>query len=185
MAYADIQTKVRDLVEDFSKSIIDVFTYSTSSVFTLSEENPIAVSDVSVNDIPTSNYTYNATTKKVTITDSLTSGDSVKITYTYYSKYSVAEIQGYIKAAITQININDYGFWKLGSNDEIYPTPSAQEESLIAMVASIIAEPNNSSYSLPDVKVTVPKSLPTRDLVRKTINLFKRPSGAAGVFEVL
>lgn len=184
MSYATVQTKFRDLVQDFSKSMLDIFSYTVSAVFTLTEENPITVSDVSVNDssLSASDYSYDSTTRKVTITSSLSSGDSIKITYTYYSKYSATESQGYIKSALTHISINNYADWKVVAS-EIYPEPSTKEDNLIAAIAAIIAEPGNRTVRMPDVSVIVPKDLPTNVKIKQIINAFKRSSH--GVFSVL
>jgi hypothetical protein len=64
----EIETLVRQLLGDYSRSMIpgDVFTYTNSSVFTLTESNSIAITDVLVNDVEigSSEYSYSSTTNK-------------------------------------------------------------------------------------------------------------------------
>ena len=62
----------------------------------------------------------------------------------------------------------------------MYPEPLDEQANLIAMIASILINPQNISYRMPDVAVTVPKDLPTIDKVRKVIHTYKKDG--PGVF---
>jgi hypothetical protein len=181
----NIESQVRYLIGDNSTSSDpDVFTYSTSSVFTLTEDNPISVSTVTVNDVDIgdSNWSFSATTNKVTITSSLSSGDTVEITYTYYPNYSSTEVQNYIRAALIHISANNYKDFKV-EDSTIYPEPETREENLIAAITALLIEPDNKSYRLPDVSVSVPKDLPTHEKIRRTITVFKK--NVHGLFDVI
>jgi len=180
---SDIETLVRYLIDDNSKTGIDEFTYASSAIFTLTESNAISVSDVSRNDVSSGvTYTYNSTTNKVTISSALTSGDSVEVTYTYYANYSSTEIKNYIRAAIVYLSTNCYYTWEvLGGTFTVYPEPERNEKNLIAMITAILIKPDNMSYRLPDITINAPRDLSTNDKIGKTIALFKKNS-SHGIF---
>jgi hypothetical protein len=185
---ADIETLVRYQLGDYSKSMIpgDIFTYSTSSVFTLSESNAISVTTVLRNDVElgSGDWSYDVATNKVTVSASLTSGDIIEIQYTYYPNYSSNEILNRgIRSAILALSINNYYTYEIGSDSNLYPALESSEKNLVAFLAAILLEPNNESYRLPDMSISVPKSLPTNDLVRKAIACFKR--NTHGRFDLL
>lgn len=173
---SEIETFVRQLLGDFSKSLVpgDVFTYGSSSIFTLTEDNPISISKVLINDIEIgdSEYSFDSTSNKVTITKSMVSGDSIEIQYTYYPNYSSTEIQNYIKAATIHISANNYATFVI-ENSILYPEPTREEENLIAMIAAVLIEPDNKSYSLPDINIKVPSDLPTNQKIKQLISTFK------------
>jgi len=180
-----IETLVRYFLNETSKSQIpgDVFTYGASSVFTLMESNVIAIIDVLRNDETSAvTHTYNSITNKVTITSSLTSGDTVEIQYTYYPNYSSTEIQNYIRVAAMHLSVNNYYDFELEADGTIYPELSTRESNLLALITSILIEPNNATYRLPDMTINVPNSLPTEDLIRKAIAIFKHDTH--GVFSI-
>ena len=150
---ANITTLVRYLLGDISKSQIpgDIFTYENSNIFTLSESNATAVSSVLVNDTTSGvAYSYAVATQRVTISSSLTAGDTVEIQYTYFSDYSDAEIQGYVYAAVAHLSINRYYTFTIeepignGSNN-LYPEPSASEQNLIAVITALLINPDNKT----------------------------------------
>ena len=181
-----LTTLIRYIINDTSKSMIpgDIFTYGSSAIFTLTESNPIAISDVLVNDSSSGvTYSFSSTRNKVTITSSLTSGDTVEIQYTYYPNYSDNEIANYIQSTIVHLSINNYYTFEIGSDNTIYPEPDDNEANLLAFLTATLIEPNNISYSLPDMRITVPKSLPKEDLIRKAIAIFKHQSH--GIFEIV
>lgn len=176
----DITTLVRYLVEDFSKSMIpgDVFTYTTSNVFTLTEENVISVTGVFINDVEIgdSEYSFDSSNNKITITASLSSSDTIEVQYTYYPNYSNTEIESYIKGAIVHLSINNYYTYEIDTTGYVYPEITLREKNLLAFVTATLIEPGNQSYRLPDMTISNPKSLPTRDLISKSISIFKHNS---------
>ena len=104
---------VRNLIEDYGDSSSDVFTYSTSSIFTLSESNATAVTSVTINSVSTENYSYSSATQKVTISDSMSTGDTIEIFFLYYNQYSDTEIQHYLKSAIIHLSTRNYADYQL------------------------------------------------------------------------
>jgi len=181
----DIRTKVRNILGDFSTTESDVFTYGTSSVFTLTESNPIAITTLLINDseVDDSDYSFDSDTNKVTVAASLTSGDTVEIRYTYYPNYSDTELTNRIQAALTQISVtNLYTFVYDSEDDAIYPTPEEKEENLIATITAILINPDNRTYRLPDITINVPSDLPTDQKIRRTIAIYKK--NVHGVFSI-
>jgi len=181
-----ITDQIRYIIGDTLISGTDVFTYQTSTVFTLTESNAgNTITGVYVNDVEigVSEYTYDSTTKKVTIVASMGAGDTVQIIYDYYPGYSDTELSSYVRSAIMQLSINRYtDFYVL--NNVIYPKPREDEKNLIAMISGILIEPDNKTYRLPDISIAVPNtSMPTDDKIRKTIAVFKK--NTSGIFSIV
>jgi len=177
-----IETLTRYLLDETSKTQVpgDIFTYGSSKIFTLTESNPISVSDVLVNDESSGVvYSFNSSRNKVTITSSLTSGDTIEIQYSYYANYSSSEIANYIRSAIVHLSVNGYYTFEIGTNQVIYPEPDENEKNLIALIAAILIEPNNKMYRLPDITIQVPNNLSKDDMIRKAIAIFKLSGGGA------
>jgi hypothetical protein len=177
---ASIGLITRYLVDDLPTNAVDIFTYTTTPIFTLTESNPISITDVLVNGHSSGvTYTTSADKTQVTITSHLNSLDIVEIDYTCYKNWSDTEIQGYVQAAIVHVSVNNIVTFKI-VNNTMYPEPLDEQVNLIAMIASILINPQNISYRMPDVAVTVPKDLPTIDKVRKVIHTYKKDG--PGVF---
>jgi len=177
---------LRNVLGDTIKNGVDIGSFTTSYVFTLSEPNAQAVSAVSVNDETSGvTYTYDASLKKVTVTSGLLVDDVVEINYTYYSNYSDNELTGYIKHALALISVNRYADFEIDitDGDSIYPTPSKAEGNLIATVAAIIINPENKSYKTPDFAVTIKNPMSTSDMISKTIGIFKKNS--SGIYAII
>ena len=180
---SSLESTVRDLIGDISKSGIDEFVYGSSAIFTLTEPNIITVDSVSVNDVSSGvDYSYDEDTNKVTISSSLSIGDIVEIQYTYYPDYSSTEVQSFIRAGLTHIATNRYKKF-LVTSSSIYPTPTDQEKDLICMVASILIRPDNKSYRLPDITINIPKDKPTRQIIQEVVAIFKK--NCSGIFTIL
>lgn len=182
----DIETNVRYLLGDYSQNMIpgDIFTYENSAIFTLSEGNIVSVSSVLKNDVELTSgqYSYDSSTNKVTISASLSSGDTIEIQYSYYPNYSQNEIYNYIRAAIIHLGLNHYYNFEIQSNT-IYPDPSTNDKNIISMVAALLIEPDNKSYSLPDIKISVPSDLPIHQKISKIVAVAKKDTH--GNFQIL
>jgi hypothetical protein len=176
--------KTRILISDNIENENYIETYDTDNVFIIPEPNVVSIISVLINnvEISDSEYSFNSDNKHLTINSTLTSGDTVQIVYSFYPNYSDTELINYIQASLVHISLNKYEDF-IYDDGTITPTPTAQEENLIAVIASIIINPENKSYRLPDITINVPASLPTNQLIAKTINIFKR--GCLGVFDVI
>lgn len=183
---ADIVILVRYLIEDtlVSPTQGDIFTYANSAIFTLTESEVTEVSNVLVNDVllGSGDFSYNTDTNAVTVSSSLSTGDTVEVQYSYYADYSNTIIQNYIRSAVIHLSINNYYNFEVVSTG-IYPEPSTTEKNLIAMVASLLINPGNQSIKLPDISINVPKDLPTNTKIAKVINIAKH--NTHGTFSIL
>ncbi len=164
----------RSLVDDIEKSTSDIFVYSSSSTFTLTEKNVNSIISVMVNDVESGvTYTLDLDTSRVLITSSLSVDDVVQIDYNYYSNYSDSELTAYVTSALVHVSVNNLITYKVEDTD-MYPEPTDKECNLVALIASIIINPQNISYRMPDIAVSVPKDLPTLDKIRKVISIYKK-----------
>jgi len=170
----DLISLVRNVIEDNSSTDTDVHTYENSDIFTITESNVISVSEVRQNSsaLDSGDWSYDSSNNKITISASCSAGDSIEIDYSYYPDYSDTEIVGQLKSAIMYLSIFGYKTFE-EIDGYIYPDPTSEEKNLIAAIAGILIKPDNIEYSLPDFRVKVPQSLPTRDIIKQTIAMFK------------
>lgn len=176
--------KLRNIIEDILKSTgKDVFTYesiSSSKIFTLTESN-ISSSTIIVYKNGTvwasSNYSYSTATGKLTVTGTLVAGDSLEVTYSYYAKYSDTELQGFISAAISYLSVEQYKCFAIKPPTLIFPSPTEQEENLIAVVASILIKGDMVSYRTPELTVTFERGDNKEKKIKKFIRQFKKTYG--------
>lgn len=176
--------KVRNLIDDnLITTGIDNFTYesSTSSkIFTLTEANiSSATIIVYKNGVvwASANYSYSTTTGKLTVTGSLTAGDTLEVTYSYYAKYSDNEIKGRIKASISYLAVEKYGTFTVKSDNVIFPTPTEIEEDLMAVIASILIKGDVANYRTPEISISFEKSDNKETKIRKFIRQMKKTYG--------
>jgi len=181
---AGLRTKIYALIGDISSSDFELFTYTTSSIFTIAQEN-ITISSVLLNGVELGSGTYSldSTTNKITITETLATNDVIEVDYTFY-KYSETELNEYIRAALVWLSIfsyceNDYEL----ETDYIQPTPSNKELDLISIIASIIIKPNYSEYNLPNLKVKYPRNLSKDEKIRRIIQSYQQGIGVMDVLE--
>lgn len=175
---------VRNLISDILKSDgRDLFTYesvASSKIFTLTESNvSSATIIVQKNGVvwASSNYSYSSTTGKLTVTGSLTAGDSLEVTYSYYSKYSDTELRGFIKSAISYLSVEKYGTFAVKSDNVIFPTPTLGESNLIAVIASILIKGDIVSYRTPELSISFEKSDSKEKKIKKYIRQYKKTYG--------
>ncbi len=170
---SNIETLVREAIDDESTTVTDIFEYTNSSVFSLSEENSIAISNVLVNDVESGvGYDFVSATNKVTITSpSLIIGDIVQINYTAYEHYSSTEIQRRIKHILRYLSINQYTTFTI-INSTLYPEPDDAEINLITILTALKINPENKSISFPDMSIRV-KQDRLEDIFSSIIAKFK------------
>lgn len=167
-----IRTKIRALVEDFGGSEFEVFTYTTSSIFTLAESNINSITKVLKNgsELGSGDYSYDSTTNKIEITIALVSEDIIEVDYTY-NKYSDTELNSYASAGLVWISVfsheseTDYEI----ENNYIFPTPDNKTLDLIALIGAILIKPDWSRYSLPNMTVVYPRNMTKEDRIEKIV----------------
>ena len=166
-----IITKTRNLIQDLLDTTPkDSFTYYTSKIFTLSEDNASSIK-VYVNGVLVADteYTFDTDTNQLTYTGSLTVGASIIITYSAYLKYADAEIKSYIKAAISYIAVEKYKTFVANSSDLIFPTPSEAEENLLALVASILIKGDIRQYRTPEITIVFQDNDSIEKKIKKSV----------------
>lgn len=184
---AEIRDKIRALIADMSHAQSEFFDYTTSPIFTLSCENASSINTVLINGNPLASgetYDFDETTKKVTLTADLNSGDIIEINYNY-TKYSEAELTEYIKASLVWISIfsechDDFEIEEI----EIYPTPTNKDEDLIALIASILIKPDYNSYKLPNLTVSYPRTMTKEQRIELLISRYNVGIGQMTVLEL-
>lgn len=186
--FSTIVSKIRHLLSENSTSGKDFFTFESSKVFTIGDLNVQTITAVLKNGAEVSesgNWEYSSTTNKLTFESSysINVGDVIEVQYTYYPNYSDAELDSYTRASLIHISANQYKTFFV-ANDKITPTPSEDEENLIALIASILIRPDNRNYKLPDISIQVPlNSSTTSELIKHTVARFKKSSG--GLFKII
>lgn len=182
-ALSVITALVRKIISDEVVTKTDVFEYLSSNVFTLTEDYPSTVTEVSVNDV-TSGVTnsLDTTTNKVTVTATLVAGDAVAIIYTYYPKYSDNEIESFTQVALMELANRNFDFYRIDSQ-VIYPELTSREEYLIASVTAVLMEPNNKDIITRDMTVKAPAgSVSTSKMIDKILASYKK--NTHGVFGI-
>lgn len=149
--------KIRDLVSDILiTNGSDTFEYISSKVFVLTSANSVA-STIKVYKngtlVSSANYTFDTTTATLTYTGTLVVGNIISITYSYYNKYSDNEIRGYLRSALYHLTAASYKTFSVNTSLMIFPTPTEEEESLIAITASILMKGNIVSYKTPEISI--------------------------------
>jgi hypothetical protein len=176
--------KIRDVVQDFLRTDgVDNFTYesiTSSKIFTLTWANAVSATIVVLKNgvvWASSNYTYSATTGKITVTGTLSAGDSLEVTYSYYKKYSDTELKGFIKSAIYYISIEKYGTFVVRSDETIFPTPTESEQNLISIIASILMKGDVTGYRTPELTINFERGDSKEVKIKKYIRQFKKAYG--------
>lgn len=152
-----IITLIRGLIKDLlNTNGRNVFQYDTDSSFKL-DSNNISSSTILVylngTLLDSADWAYNSSTNKVTITPvtsgvSLTKGDNIIITFSFYEKYSDTELTGYIKSNLVWFTKYQYKkTFYMNSSDEVATSngenPTEEEGNVIAMVTSVDIDPQN------------------------------------------
>jgi len=181
----ELYTKIRARCQDFGKSSFEIFEYTTSPTFTIAQTN-ITITRVLLNGVVTTDYTFDSTTNKITVTASgLTSTDKIEVDFTY-NVYSDTELKEYIRAALTSISIylKDLGDFEI-EDEAIYPTMDNATEDLVAVVASIMIKPNYSKKSLPGgITEVYPRTKTKEKIIEEITVRFARGLGVTGIIEL-
>ncbi len=175
-----IRTKIRALVEDFQKNDFEIFEYTISNIFPIAQTN-ITITSVLKNGVAlgSGEYSFDSTTNKIEITTSLTSLDKIEVDYTYY-KYSDDELDKRILGALSYMSLfsacsdTDYEL----EDETIVPTPDNKTTDLIAVIASILINPDYAMYKLPNLTVQYSGRIPKQDRIEKLIMKFNMGLGS-------
>lgn len=184
---SNLRTKIRALVEDFTKIDFEILEYTNSKIFTLSESNISSITKVLKNgsELGSGQYSYDSDTNKIEITTSLIQKDIIEVDYSF-TKYSDTELNGYITASLVWISINnccDKDYELEEDINSIVPTPDNRDLDLISIITAIIIKPNYSIYRLPNLTVRYPRNKSKEEKIRVLIMQFNSGLGISGVLE--
>lgn len=171
---------VRNLIHDELKVCVpDCFTYVDRSTWTLTEPNIDSTTILVYKNstlYPSSNYSYNATTGKITI-NNLIAGNSVEVYYSAYKKYSDAELDGYIKSALVWISVLQYKNFLIGSGniliDDEDELLSLAEYNMVALVAAILIEGRIKSYKTNELTINFTQNESIDSRIAKVVEAFR------------
>jgi hypothetical protein len=173
---SQINTNIRAILQDSSKTGTETFIAS-GSTFTISQPNADTVINILVNGnaLESGDFSYDSTSQIVTIeSGSVVTGNAVIIIYTY-TKYSDTELNDYIRSALVYMDVYTYPIhFDIGSgNIEIYPIPLPKEQSLIAMIVSVLIKPDWSQYRTATVSIVYPRTMEKDIKIERLISKFK------------
>ena len=151
-----------------------VVTKLTANTFTIAGLNAGASSGTCTYTI-TANYSYSAGI--VTVTGNLTAGDSLRFDYSAYSKYSDTELQGYIRSALYYLTAEKYKTFAIKPPTLIFPTPTEDEECLIAILACILINNSIRSYRTPEFTINFNEDESKDKKIRRAVANFKKSFG--------
>jgi hypothetical protein len=155
----DITPIIRGLIKDMEQLTGDnLHEYKTDNEFPLSEPFVNATSiKVYINGTVTTGFTHDTDTNLVTVTASLTKDDLVRITFNFYKKHSDTEVTGYINASLAYFVQHKYKKTFKIKDDKIVSindqNPTDDEVYFIAIIASILIDPQNIEISTPEFKM--------------------------------
>ena len=182
-----ILEKIRSLITDWSKSDFHIFTYTNSNIFTLPEPNVTSVTSVLVNGKALESgesFSFNSTTKQVTVIGvDFSTGDSIEINYVF-NEYSNLNLQEYLRASLCWLSIFGNCSQDFEFENDIHPSPENKTCDLIAIIASIIINPDCHEYKLGDIVVKCPVKKPKEEKIEDLIDKFNIGIGAVGVIEI-
>lgn len=176
-----IVAKVRDLIVDNYKYNSEIQEYyGGAKIFPLQSANIDSTSLVVYKNGTVwadSNYSYDSDTSQVTVTGTLTAGDNLRFAYNAYEKYSDAELQGYIRAALYRLTAEKYKTFAVKPPSIIFPTPSEIEEDLIAIIASLLISGSIRSYRTPEFSITFEDGISVDKKITKLIQQYTKAYG--------
>ncbi|MCX6711635.1 MAG: hypothetical protein NT139_01180 [Candidatus Woesearchaeota archaeon] len=158
----------------------DSFQFLGSASFTLSEDYPdsATIKVFKNGTLLTTGYSYNASTNILTITSLLSTNDIILITYSFYDKYSDAELTDYIESSF--LYFSQFGYRKtfklndartaILSIDNVNPT--ARECYEISIITAILIDPQNIEIRTKDFTVTAMEKESKNELISRALNQF-------------
>lgn len=184
MEWNDIETikrLVRSLLKDrLNTTGRDSFQYHGDANFTLSEDYPSSatVKVYKNGTLLSTGYSYNSATNIVTITASLATNDIILITYSFYDKYSDAELVDYIECSLAYFaQFNYKKTFKLNDARTAVLTidgvnPTAREVYEIAIITALNIDPENVEIKTKDFSVTAVNKMSKVDLIHDALTKF-------------
>jgi hypothetical protein len=178
---ATISRLVRSLLKDRLSTLgRDSYQFKGDANFTLTEDYPSS-STIKVfknNVIMNTGYTYNSSTNIVTISAILATNDIILICYSYYDKYSDAELTDYLESSF--VYFSQFGYKKTFKLNDTRTTvltidginPTAKECYQLAIIASITVDPENVEIKTKDFSLTAMEKESKSELIGKAMMQF-------------
>lgn len=194
---ASVITNIRGLIKDTLKTDgRNSFEYDADNKFKLSSEF-ISSSTINVYQngtlLDTQDWSYDSDTNYVTISFvtsglSLTKGDVILITFSYYAKYSDSEIILYIKSNL--LRFVEYRYKKtfyMNDDDEIVTSnginPTLEEGNIIGLITAVDIDPQNVSIRIPELTISAEQNLSKEEQIKNIMTRFMRSFGTIDFIE--
>jgi len=172
---------VRSLLKDrLNTTGRDSYIFLGSSSFTLTEDYPSSSTiKVYKNGSPLlTGWSYNSSTNILTISAILATNDIILICYSYYDKYSDAELTDYLECALARFA--QFGYRKLfklnDARTEVLTidgvNPTAHECYEISIITSIETDSQNIEIRTKDFTVTAMEKESKSELIARALNQF-------------
>jgi len=184
---------IRGLIDDKIRTDgRDSWIYETDNVFTLTEDF-VSSTTITVwkngSELTGLDYSYDSDNNQVTINVSLTENDTVVIKYSYYMKYSETELQGYLESSLAYFPQYQYKkTFEVNSDNEIVAInnydPTTEELYFIAIIASILVDPQNVRINIPDLSLSTKRDISDQEQIREAFRNFKNFIGTVDFEEI-
>jgi hypothetical protein len=189
-----IERLVRALLKDRLSTLgRDSYIFQGSANFTLTEDFPSSatIKVYKNGTLLSTGYSFNASTNILTISSMLATNDIIVITYSFYDKYSSAEILDYIESSF--LYFNQFGYRKTfklnDARTEVLTVdginPTVKECYQIAVVSSICIDPENIEIRTKDFTVTATNKDSKIELIQHALMQFTTWYGEMTFDEIL
>lgn len=173
----------------------DIESFDTSHVFRASEDfidSDTLIVKRNGDVLDEGDWSFDVDTNEVTIDiqasgDDLVEGDTVELLYSFYSKYSDNELNGYISGAL--LYFTQYRYQKVFEidDDEIVSVndenPTTAESHIIALVSAVHIDPQNINLRTPDITRSATENLSKSDQIARIFTNFNRFVGMLSFLE--
>lgn len=158
----------------------DSYIFLGNANFTLTEDYPSSatIKVYKNGTLLSTGYSYNSSTNIITISAILATNDIILICYSYYDKYSDAEITDYIESSLAYFS--QFGYSKIfklnDARTEVLTidgvNPTARECYEISIITSINIDPQNIEIRTKDFTVTAMEKESKSELISRALNQF-------------
>lgn len=188
---SDITLLIRGFVKDQARTDGRVtYSFDNDNKFTLPQRFP-KEDNITVfrngTEMSISDWEYNSNTNQVEIDpqtsgDALESGDVILILFHYYKIWSDDEIKQYLASSLGYFAQHRYKkIFELTDDDFVVSindrNPDEKELYFIAIIASILIDPQNIKISQPEFSLSANRNLSDQDQIKIAFTQFKRMIG--------
>ena len=172
---------IRGLIDDTLRTDgRDSFIYSSDNIFRVTEDFvDFTTLKVYQNGIQlgSEDFSYDEDTNRVTVTASLSANDTIVMEYSYYKKYSNNEVEAYLQSSLSYFPQYQYKKTFDIKNDKIVAingyNPTSDELYFIAIITSIVIDPQNIKISIPDLNISAKRDESDVEQIKKAFRNFK------------